>query len=41
MTFTKNSSLVSIYVRKINNKEIEFDRVPQLFNLREIVKSLI
>lgn len=39
--FTKDSHLVKLYSRKVNEKEITFAEVPNLFNLRNEVQKLI
>lgn len=41
MTFTENSFLVQLYVRKINEDAITIDDVPTLFNLKEEVDKLV
>ena len=39
--FNKNSFLVQLYAKKINSNEITIEDVPELFNLREVIKSVI
>ena len=39
--FNENSFLVQLYVKKINEDGFELEDVPPLFNLREIVESII
>lgn len=39
--FNKNSFLVQLYAKKINSNEITIEDVPELFNLREVTKSVI
>lgn len=43
MIFDKNSFLVKIWLDKVNNNEsnITINNVPMLFNLKEVVQSLI
>lgn len=37
MTFTKDSGLVKVWVRKIMKEDANIDDVPELFNLKDIV----
>lgn len=39
--FNSNSSLVKLWARKVNEKEVTLAEVPKLFNLYEEVAKLI
>lgn len=41
MTFTENSYLVQLYVMNIQKKVITKEDVPNLYNLRDVVYSII
>lgn len=41
MIFTQESQLVKDYVLLINNNKIKFKEVPNLFNLRVVVQSVL
>lgn len=41
MNFTQESQLAKDYVLLINNKELTYVEVPYLFNLREVVQSVL
>lgn len=41
MTFTENSYLVQLYVMNIRKKVITKEDVPNLYNLRDMVYSII
>lgn len=40
MTFTKNSGLVKIWLGRVQSGASTIEQVPNIFNLREIVKEL-
>ena len=39
--FNQNSSLVKLYARKVNDREITSNDVPILFNLKDEVEKLV
>jgi hypothetical protein len=41
MTFTENSGLVRIWVRRVESGKATLDDVPKIYNLAEVVKSII
>ena len=41
MIFNKDSFLVQLYVKKIKEDGFRLEDVPNLFNLKEIVQSVI
>lgn len=41
MTFTKNSIVVRVWVQNVQSGLYTYDQVPDLFNLREIVKEVL
>lgn len=41
MVFTTESQLVKDYVLLINAEKMSFDDVPQVFNLKDVVKDVL
>lgn len=41
MVFTEDSQIVKNYVYLIEKNEMNFEQVPNLFNLREVVGNVI
>ncbi len=41
MTFTENSGLVKVWVRRIERGDATLEDVPNLFNLREVVEEVL
>lgn len=39
--FNENSFLVQLYVKKINEDGFKLEDVPNLFNLKDVVESII
>lgn len=41
MTFTKNSGLVMVWVGLVLNGTYTLDRVPNVYNLKEVVTAVV
>lgn len=41
MVFNQDSFIVKLYVKKIKANEMTIEQVPELYNLKEIVATLI